>query len=66
MDQTPLSCCASRLLQFLFLELKTELKEFVPKGNYKNTIQKPKFKHSPYLKHLSDYDRSQNNCKNSF
>ncbi|CAO1339851.1 unnamed protein product [Diamesa serratosioi] len=32
-DETPLSCCASRLLQFLFLELKTEIKEFVPKDH---------------------------------
>lgn len=42
-DQTPLTCCASRLLQFLFLELKDELKEFVPKGNYGNIQQNKMF-----------------------
>ena len=50
-DQTPLSCCASRLLQFLFMELKNELKEFVPKGNYKNNHPKKEYvEHSPHLK----------------
>lgn len=59
-DQTPLSCCTSRLLQFLFLELKTELKEFVPKGIYENIQPNTSFEH------FSKYHRSQNSCKNSF